>query len=74
MAKDINSVTIVGRLTKDAELKYTNSGTAISNLSIAVNRSKKVGDAFLMYLYGVEGVNLLISIYKKEHVLPLPEN
>ena len=46
MAKDINSVTIVGRLTKDAELKYTNSGTAISNLSIAVNRSKKVGDAW----------------------------
>jgi single-strand DNA-binding protein len=46
MAADINSVTIVGRLTRDAELKYTNNGFAISNLGIAVNRSKKVGEAW----------------------------
>ena len=44
MATDINSVTIVGRLTKDAELKYTNSGSAVTSGSIAVNRSKKNGD------------------------------
>lgn len=41
---DINSVTVVGRLTRDAELKYTNSGTAITNMSIAVNRRVKSGD------------------------------
>jgi single-strand DNA-binding protein len=38
---DINSVVVVGRLTRDAELKYTSGGTAIGKFSIAVNRSKK---------------------------------
>jgi single-strand DNA-binding protein len=41
---DINNVTLVGRLTRDAELKYTTGGTAISKPSIAVNRSVKKGD------------------------------
>ncbi len=41
MANDINNVTIVGRLTRDSELKYTNSGTAICKFSLAVNRKKK---------------------------------
>lgn len=39
--KDINQVTLVGRLTKDAELRYTNSGLAIGRFSVAVNRSIK---------------------------------
>jgi single-strand DNA-binding protein len=47
MAADINSVTIVGRMTRDAELKYTNSGFAISSISIAVNRSRKDGDQWV---------------------------
>ena len=41
---DINNVTIVGRLTHDAEMKYTNTGTPVTIFSIAVNRSKKVSD------------------------------
>ena len=44
MAHDINSVILVGRLTRDAELKYTNTGTAICKFSIAVNRRKKSGE------------------------------
>ena len=44
MAEDINSVTLIGRLTRDAELKYTNTGTAISKFSIAVNRRLKRND------------------------------
>lgn len=47
MAADINSVTIVGRLTRDADLKYTNSGFAISNLGVAVNRARKDGDQWI---------------------------
>ena len=39
--KDINKVLIIGRLTRDAELKYTESGYAILNFSIATNRSVK---------------------------------
>lgn len=41
---DINSVVIVGRLTRDADLKYTTGGTAVSKLGIAVNKRKKQGD------------------------------
>lgn len=41
---DINTVIIVGRLTRDAELKYTNTGTAVSKISLAVNRGRKNGD------------------------------
>jgi single-strand DNA-binding protein len=44
MSEDINSCTVVGRLTRDAELKYTNGGSAVTKFSIAVNRSVKKGD------------------------------
>ena len=41
---DINRVVLVGRLTRDAELKYTANGQAVCKFSIAVNRRKKNGD------------------------------
>lgn len=41
---DINRVFLVGRLTRDAELKFTNSGTPVTRFSVAVNRSRKNGD------------------------------
>jgi single-strand DNA-binding protein len=34
----INNVTLVGRLTADPELKYTPSGVAVANFTLAVNR------------------------------------
>jgi len=34
----LNSVNILGNLTRDPELKYTNSGKSVCNLSIANNR------------------------------------
>ena len=42
--KDINSVVIFGRITRDAELQYTSGGYAILNFSIATNRSVKKND------------------------------
>ncbi|MDC7126096.1 MAG: single-stranded DNA-binding protein [Spirochaetales bacterium] len=44
--EDINYVIIIGRLTRDAELKYTNSGLAVSSFSLAVNRRKRSGDSW----------------------------
>jgi single-strand DNA-binding protein len=44
MANDINMVVLVGRLTRDSELKYTNSGIAVCKFSLAVNRKKRSGD------------------------------
>jgi len=41
---DLNRVDLIGRLTRDAELKTTANGFAVCNFSIAVNRKKKNGD------------------------------
>lgn len=37
----INNVTLVGRLTKDPELKYTPSNVAVAIFTLAVNRNFK---------------------------------
>ncbi|TFJ92163.1 single-stranded DNA-binding protein [Lentibacillus salicampi] len=34
----INNVTLVGRLTADPDLRYTQNGTAVANFRLAVNR------------------------------------
>ena len=34
----LNSVNIMGNLTRDPEMKFTSSGKAVCNLSIAINR------------------------------------
>ena len=47
MAEDLNRVIIIGRLTRDVELKYTNSGYAIGVMSIASNKRRKVGDDWI---------------------------
>lgn len=41
---DINVVILVGRLTRDPELRYTPSGTAVTSFGLAVNNRRKVGD------------------------------
>ena len=44
---DVNHVIIIGRLTRDAEIKYTLAGFAISNISMAVNRRRKNGEQWV---------------------------
>jgi single-strand DNA-binding protein len=41
---DINIVVLVGRLTRDPELRYSPAGTAIASFGVAVNNRRKVGD------------------------------
>jgi len=41
---DMNTVTLVGRLTREAELKYSNSGFPIAQLSLAQNQRRKRGE------------------------------
>ena len=60
--KDLNTVSLVGRLTRDAELRYTNNGMPICNFSIANNYSRKQGDQwteetsfFDIVLFGRQG-------------------
>ena len=44
MAGSYNHITLVGRLTRDPEIRYVQSGTAVTSFSIAVNRRTKQGE------------------------------
>lgn len=44
---DVNSVVLVGRLTRDGELRMLPNGTAVCRLSIAVNRKVKKQDQWV---------------------------
>ena len=44
---DVNHVVLIGRCTRDAELKYTSGGMAIGKFSLAVNRKKKSGEQWV---------------------------
>ena len=68
---DINHVVLIGRLTRDAELKYTAGGQAVCKFSIAVNRRKKNGDQwedeanfFDIVLWGKQGESLQTYLVK----------
>ena len=72
---DLNHVTLIGRLTQDAELKYTQNGYAISSFSIAVNRSRKNGDQwveeanfFEISLFGKAAENLKPYLVKGKQI------
>ncbi|MBP7737534.1 MAG: single-stranded DNA-binding protein [Spirochaetes bacterium] len=43
MASDLNKAILIGRLTRDPELRYTQSGTSVCSFSIANNRSYVTG-------------------------------
>lgn len=62
---DVNSVVLIGRLTKDADIKYLQSDTAVLNFSLAVNESVKNGNSwseranfFDITFYGLQGEGL----------------
>jgi single-strand DNA-binding protein len=44
---DLAVAVVVGRLTRDAELKYTNSGQAVCHFSVATSSRRKKGDQWL---------------------------
>lgn len=45
--QDLNHVVLIGRLTRDAEIKYTGSGTPVTRIGLAVNRRRKSGDGWI---------------------------
>jgi len=42
MASDLNRVVLIGRLTRDPELRYTPAGTAVASFSLANGRTYSV--------------------------------
>ena len=72
---DINHVVLVGRLTRDAEIKYTNTGTAISRFSVAINRRRRINDQwtdeanfFDVVLWGRQAESLTPYLVKGKQV------
>jgi single-strand DNA-binding protein len=62
---DINKVIVIGRLVRDAELKYTTAGQPVSKFSLAINEKKKSGDEWVddvsyvdITLWGKQAENL----------------
>lgn len=44
---DVNHVILIGRLTRDAELKFTSGGMAVCKFAIAVGKRKKQGEQWV---------------------------
>jgi single-strand DNA-binding protein len=44
MAGSYNRIILVGNLTRDPEIRYVQSGSAVANFSLAINRRTKGGD------------------------------
>lgn len=76
MSKDLNICTFVGRLTKDAQSRYSQSGTAIASFTIAVNNivSDNVGgyreepNFFDMFILGKRAESLYKYLLKGQQV------
>lgn len=47
MSIDINSVFVIGRLVRDAEIRYTQGGTAIAKFTLAQNHRRKTGEQWV---------------------------
>lgn len=73
---DLNSVTLIGRLTRDVDVSYISSGTACGKFSLAVNESKKgasgkwtdVANYFDVILWGKLAENLKMHLLKGKMV------
>lgn len=75
MANDLNHVILIGRCTRDAELKYTSGGMAVCKFAIAVNRRRKQGEQwddeasfFDIVLWGKSGESLYQYLVKGKQV------
>ena len=75
MSEDLNRVILLGRLTRDSELQYTNSGYPVCKMSIAVNRRVKKGDSyedegnfFDLVLWGKRGESLNQYLVKGQQI------
>lgn len=45
--QDLNSLSLIGRLTKDAEISYLNNGSAKMDFSVAFTTTKKEGSEWI---------------------------
>jgi single-strand DNA-binding protein len=69
----MNSITLIGNITRDPELRYTPSGKAICSFSIAVAQYKKddewISDFFNCVVWGKLAENAAKSLFKGDKVI-----
>jgi single-strand DNA-binding protein len=72
---DVNHVVLIGRCTRDAELKYTSGGMAVCKFAIAVNKRRKQGEQwteeanfFDVVLWGKSGESLYQYLVKGKQI------
>ena len=53
----MNSVTMIGNLTKDPQINWAKNGEAIAHFDIAVNRMKEGVDYFRVTVFGKQAEN-----------------
>ena len=71
MANDTNQVVLIGRLTREAETSYANSGIAIAKFSLAVGekyKDKENTSFFNCVLFGKTAENLITYLTKGKQV------
>ena len=71
MANDTNQVVLIGRLVRDAETAYANSGMAIAKFSLAVGekyKDKENTSFFNCVLFGKTAENLITYLTKGKQV------
>lgn len=62
----LNRIILIGRLTKDSELRYTNNGKAVATFTLAVDNQYKKGEADFINIvtWGKTGEN--VATYTKK--------
>lgn len=68
---DINNLSIIGRLTKDPELKYTQSNKSVCSFDIAVNGFKKEDVSYFKCVSWGKTAETITQYVKKGHRIGL---
>ena len=65
----MNKVILVGRLTQDPEVRYTQAGKAVANFTLAVNRNKEEADFIPVVLWEKLAESAGNNLFKGNRVL-----
>ena len=66
---DLNNLTLIGRLTRDIDVRYTTSGTCVGRFAVACNRMKKDEvDYFDVAIFGKMAENLKSYLVKGKQI------
>lgn len=71
----MNSIVLLGRMTKDAEVRYTSTGKVVASFSLAVDRpytgedGKREADFINCQIWGKSAETLGNSVHKGQRVL-----